>query len=77
MPPPADPREMNGYPRPDINDTRSLVSQLTSEPLVDEVQFPTAAHSTPKPNNTLIYPDPTSDPNVKPKIESIDPAGSL
>ncbi|ESK83154.1 hypothetical protein Moror_15001 [Moniliophthora roreri MCA 2997] len=82
MPPPADPREIrrtdgNGYPRPDINDTRSPVSQLTSEPLVDEVQFPAAAHSTPEPDNTLVYPDPTPDPDVKPKIESIDPAGSL
>ncbi|ESK81287.1 hypothetical protein Moror_8460 [Moniliophthora roreri MCA 2997] len=53
-----------------------LISQLTSEPLVNEVRLPTIAHSSPKPDNTLIYPDPTPNPNVKPKIESIDPASS-
>uniref|UniRef100_A0A0W0FYN8 Reverse transcriptase-rnase h-integrase n=1 Tax=Moniliophthora roreri TaxID=221103 RepID=A0A0W0FYN8_MONRR len=50
-----------------------LISQLTSEPLVNEVRLPTIAHSSPKPDNTLIYPDPTPNPNVKPKIECLKP----
>ncbi|ESK81978.1 hypothetical protein Moror_8443 [Moniliophthora roreri MCA 2997] len=63
----------NGYPRPDINDTQSLISQLTSEPRVDEAGLSPAAHSSPKPDNALIYPDPTPNPDIKPKVEHLKP----
>uniref|UniRef100_A0A0W0F1F5 Putative reverse transcriptase-rnase h-integrase n=1 Tax=Moniliophthora roreri TaxID=221103 RepID=A0A0W0F1F5_MONRR len=66
----------NGYPCPNINDTQSLVSRLTSEPLVDEMRLSTIANSTPDPVDTLIYPDPTPDPDVKPKIEPTNPTDS-
>uniref|UniRef100_A0A0W0FSM7 Uncharacterized protein n=1 Tax=Moniliophthora roreri TaxID=221103 RepID=A0A0W0FSM7_MONRR len=62
----------NGYPRPDINDTRSLISRLTSEPRVNEPEPPSATRTSPEFPNTLVYPDPTPDPDVKPKVESID-----
>ncbi|ESK82517.1 hypothetical protein Moror_14393 [Moniliophthora roreri MCA 2997] len=64
--------DRNGYPRPDINDTRSLISRLTSEPVDNRVGLPAATHSSPEPDNTLVYPDPTPTPNVKPKVESLD-----
>uniref|UniRef100_A0A0W0FWR4 Uncharacterized protein n=1 Tax=Moniliophthora roreri TaxID=221103 RepID=A0A0W0FWR4_MONRR len=72
MPPPADPRAMNGYPRPDINNTRSLISRLTTEPADNEAGLSAATHSSPEPDDTLIYPDPTPDPDVKPKIKSLN-----
>uniref|UniRef100_A0A0W0F1K2 Uncharacterized protein n=1 Tax=Moniliophthora roreri TaxID=221103 RepID=A0A0W0F1K2_MONRR len=62
----------NGYPCPDINDNRSLISRLTSEPVGDETGFPAVTHSSPKPDNALVYPDPTPDPDVKFKVESLD-----
>ncbi|ESK82458.1 hypothetical protein Moror_8556 [Moniliophthora roreri MCA 2997] len=65
--------EQNGYPHPDINDTQSLVSQLTSELLVDETGLPTVTHSSSEPDNTLIYPDSTPDPNIKPKVKRLKP----
>uniref|UniRef100_A0A0W0FED6 Reverse transcriptase-rnase h-integrase n=1 Tax=Moniliophthora roreri TaxID=221103 RepID=A0A0W0FED6_MONRR len=80
MPPPADPQELtngNGYPRPDINDTQSLISRLTSEPIPSSSQLPAATHSSPEPDTGLIYPDPTPDPDIKPKIKSIDSTSSL
>ncbi|ESK94501.1 hypothetical protein Moror_8037 [Moniliophthora roreri MCA 2997] len=63
----------NRYPRPDINNTQSLISRLTSEPLVNETRLPAATHSSPEPSDTLVYPDPTPDPNVKPKIKCLKP----
>uniref|UniRef100_A0A0W0G5L7 Uncharacterized protein n=1 Tax=Moniliophthora roreri TaxID=221103 RepID=A0A0W0G5L7_MONRR len=66
----------NRYPRPNINDSRSLISQLTSEPMDNEARLPTVAHPSSEPKDTLIYPDPTPDPDVKPKIESVDPVSS-
>ncbi|ESK81953.1 hypothetical protein Moror_15397 [Moniliophthora roreri MCA 2997] len=68
----------NGYPCPDINDTRSLLTRLTSEPRTLKNQLSprnTAAPSTttePPAKDTLIYPDPSPYPNVKPKIEPTD-----
>ncbi|ESK89782.1 hypothetical protein Moror_16819 [Moniliophthora roreri MCA 2997] len=62
----------NGYPHPDINDAWSLISRLTTEPTNDEAGLSAATHSSPKPSGTLVYPDPTPNPNVKPKIESLD-----
>uniref|UniRef100_A0A0W0GD30 Reverse transcriptase-rnase h-integrase n=1 Tax=Moniliophthora roreri TaxID=221103 RepID=A0A0W0GD30_MONRR len=62
----------NRYPRPDINDTRSLISRLTSEPVDNETGLPTTAHSSPEPSNTLVYPDPTPNPDIKFKVESFD-----
>uniref|UniRef100_A0A0W0F041 Uncharacterized protein n=1 Tax=Moniliophthora roreri TaxID=221103 RepID=A0A0W0F041_MONRR len=64
--------DRNGYPRPDINNTWSLVSRLTSKPLVNETGLPSVTHSSPEPDNTLVYPDPTPDPDIKPKVESTD-----
>ncbi|ESK81129.1 hypothetical protein Moror_6014, partial [Moniliophthora roreri MCA 2997] len=66
----------NGYPRPDINNTRSLISRLTSEPDTDETRLSADTHSSPEPNNALIYPDPTPNPDVKPKVESFDSLAS-
>uniref|UniRef100_A0A0W0GEP2 Putative reverse transcriptase-rnase h-integrase n=1 Tax=Moniliophthora roreri TaxID=221103 RepID=A0A0W0GEP2_MONRR len=63
----------NGYPHPDINDTRSLISRLTSELLPAETQLPSVAHSASDPNNALVYPDPTPDPNIKPKVKHLRP----
>ncbi|ESK83586.1 hypothetical protein Moror_12076 [Moniliophthora roreri MCA 2997] len=63
----------NGYPRPDINDTRSLISQLTSKPRVDGVEPSTPACASPEFPDTLVYPDPTPNPNVKPKVERLKP----
>ncbi|ESK84287.1 reverse transcriptase-rnase h-integrase [Moniliophthora roreri MCA 2997] len=68
----------NGYPHPDINDTRSLLARLTSKPqaLADQLSPRVAAApcptTEPPASNTLIYPDPTPDPDVKPKIEPTD-----
>uniref|UniRef100_A0A0W0FBA9 Reverse transcriptase-rnase h-integrase n=1 Tax=Moniliophthora roreri TaxID=221103 RepID=A0A0W0FBA9_MONRR len=62
----------NRYPRPDINNTRSLISRLTSEPVAAETGLSINTHSSPEPDNTLVYPDPTPDPDVKPKVESLD-----
>uniref|UniRef100_A0A0W0FT98 Uncharacterized protein n=1 Tax=Moniliophthora roreri TaxID=221103 RepID=A0A0W0FT98_MONRR len=62
----------NGYPRPDINDTRSLISRLTSEPRVDEPEPSSTTHTSPEFPDTLVYPDPTPTPDVKPKVKSID-----
>uniref|UniRef100_A0A0W0FZZ4 Reverse transcriptase-rnase h-integrase n=1 Tax=Moniliophthora roreri TaxID=221103 RepID=A0A0W0FZZ4_MONRR len=62
----------NGYPRPDLNDTRSLISRLTTEPANDESGFPATTHFSPEPDSTLVYPDPTPDPDIKPKIKSLD-----
>ncbi|ESK81318.1 hypothetical protein Moror_12113 [Moniliophthora roreri MCA 2997] len=62
----------NGYPRPDINDTRSLISWLTSEPRVNEAEPSSLARTSPEFPDTLIYPDPTPDPDIKPKVESIN-----
>uniref|UniRef100_A0A0W0FWZ8 Uncharacterized protein n=1 Tax=Moniliophthora roreri TaxID=221103 RepID=A0A0W0FWZ8_MONRR len=64
--------DRNGYPRPDINDTWSLISRLTSEPTSNEAGLHPATHSSPKPNDALVYPDPTPDPDVKFKVESLD-----
>ncbi|ESK82139.1 hypothetical protein Moror_3474 [Moniliophthora roreri MCA 2997] len=77
MPPPTDPREIrrtdgNGYPHPDINDTRSLISRLTSEPRSANNELPAASRATAEPENTLIYPDPTPNPDVKPKNKPVD-----
>uniref|UniRef100_A0A0W0F903 Tf2-1-like SH3-like domain-containing protein n=1 Tax=Moniliophthora roreri TaxID=221103 RepID=A0A0W0F903_MONRR len=63
----------NGYPRPDITDTRSLISRLTAKPVVNEAGLPAAIHSTSEPDDTLIYPDSTPDPDVKPKVEHLKP----
>uniref|UniRef100_A0A0W0F0G8 Putative reverse transcriptase-rnase h-integrase n=1 Tax=Moniliophthora roreri TaxID=221103 RepID=A0A0W0F0G8_MONRR len=63
----------NGYPRSDITDTRSLISRLTAEPMVDEAGLPAATHSTSKPDDALIYPDPTPNPNVKPRVKCLKP----
>ncbi|ESK81279.1 hypothetical protein Moror_8466 [Moniliophthora roreri MCA 2997] len=62
----------NGYPRPDINDTRSLISRLTSEPTTNETGLPADTRSSAKPDDALVYPDATPDPDVKPKVESLD-----
>ncbi|ESK82904.1 hypothetical protein Moror_1363 [Moniliophthora roreri MCA 2997] len=64
----------NGYPCPDINDTRSLISHLTSKPQTLEGQLATIPHEAAEPptNDALVYPDPTPDPNIKPKIEPTD-----
>ncbi|ESK81886.1 hypothetical protein Moror_712 [Moniliophthora roreri MCA 2997] len=63
----------NGYSCPDTTDTWSLISRLTAEPRVNEVGLPAATHSASEPDNTLVYPDPTPDPDVKPKIERLKP----
>ncbi|ESK83639.1 hypothetical protein Moror_12014 [Moniliophthora roreri MCA 2997] len=68
----------NRYPHPDINNTRSLITQLTSEPrtLKDRLtpRLAPAPHAATEPpiNDTLVYPDPTPDPDVKPKVELTD-----
>ncbi|ESK83092.1 hypothetical protein Moror_6075 [Moniliophthora roreri MCA 2997] len=41
--------------------------------MVDEMQLPTIADSASDPVDTLIYPDPTPDPDVKPKIKRLKP----
>ncbi|ESK82262.1 hypothetical protein Moror_15495 [Moniliophthora roreri MCA 2997] len=68
----------NGYPHPDINDTQSLISRLTSEPRTLKGQLATAPHETAEPsaNNTLVYSDPTPNLDVKPKVELTDNAPS-
>ncbi|ESK85486.1 hypothetical protein Moror_10114 [Moniliophthora roreri MCA 2997] len=62
----------NGYPCPDINNTRSLISRLTSKLRVDEPKPSSATRTSSEFPDTLVYPDPTPDPDVKPKVESID-----
>uniref|UniRef100_A0A0W0FJQ6 Uncharacterized protein n=1 Tax=Moniliophthora roreri TaxID=221103 RepID=A0A0W0FJQ6_MONRR len=62
----------NGYPCPDLNDDRSLISRLTDEPVGNEVGLPTAPCSSSNPDDALVYPDPTPDPDVKYKVESVD-----
>ncbi|ESK81301.1 hypothetical protein Moror_12134 [Moniliophthora roreri MCA 2997] len=66
----------NRYPHPDINNMRSLITRLTSEPRTLEEQLTPAPRVATEPpaNDTLVYPDPTPDPNVKPKIEPTDNA---
>uniref|UniRef100_A0A0W0FQA0 Uncharacterized protein n=1 Tax=Moniliophthora roreri TaxID=221103 RepID=A0A0W0FQA0_MONRR len=65
----------NGYPHPNINDTCSLITRLTLEPRTLEEQLtpslaPALCMATEPPvNDTLVYPDPTPDPNIKPKVE--------
>ncbi|ESK81362.1 hypothetical protein Moror_3735 [Moniliophthora roreri MCA 2997] len=68
----------NGYPCPDINNTRSLISCLTSEPQTLEEQLAAAPSETTEPtaNDTLIYPNPTPNPDIKPKIEPTNNAPS-
>ncbi|ESK80690.1 hypothetical protein Moror_16583 [Moniliophthora roreri MCA 2997] len=68
----------NGYPHPNINNTRSLISRLTSEPRTLEERLATAPSEAAEPlaNDTLIYPDPTPNPDVKPKIELTNNAPS-
>ncbi|ESK81174.1 hypothetical protein Moror_11265 [Moniliophthora roreri MCA 2997] len=61
----------NGYPHPDITDTRSLISRLTAKPVVNEAGLPTTTHSTSEPDDALLYPDPTPNPDVKPKVEPV------
>ncbi|ESK82015.1 hypothetical protein Moror_8413 [Moniliophthora roreri MCA 2997] len=39
----------------------------------NEARLPTVAHPSSEPKDTLIYPDPTPDPDVKPKIERLKP----
>uniref|UniRef100_A0A0W0F045 Putative reverse transcriptase-rnase h-integrase n=1 Tax=Moniliophthora roreri TaxID=221103 RepID=A0A0W0F045_MONRR len=63
----------NGYPRPDLNDNRSLISRLTDKPMGNEAGLATTSHSSPNPDNTLIYPDPTPNPDVKYKVERLRP----
>uniref|UniRef100_A0A0W0G877 Reverse transcriptase-rnase h-integrase n=1 Tax=Moniliophthora roreri TaxID=221103 RepID=A0A0W0G877_MONRR len=65
--------DRNGYPHPDIADTQSLISRLTAKPVVNEARLPATTHSTSKPDDTLIYPDPTPDPDIKPKVECLKP----
>ncbi|ESK82227.1 hypothetical protein Moror_8734 [Moniliophthora roreri MCA 2997] len=65
--------DRNGYPHPDLNDTRSLISRLTSEPVDNKTGLPAITHSSPEPDNTLVYPDPTPAPDVKPKVEHLKP----
>ncbi|ESK83144.1 hypothetical protein Moror_15007 [Moniliophthora roreri MCA 2997] len=62
----------NGYPRPDLNDNRSLISRLTDKPMGNEAGLTTTSHSSPNPDDTLVYPDPTPNPDVKYKVELID-----
>uniref|UniRef100_A0A0W0FNG7 Reverse transcriptase-rnase h-integrase n=1 Tax=Moniliophthora roreri TaxID=221103 RepID=A0A0W0FNG7_MONRR len=82
MPPPADPRALseypdpltfslldrlgrrtngNGYPRPDINDT------------FNEPKPSSTTRTSPEFPDTLVYPDPTPAPDVKPKVEHPKP----
>uniref|UniRef100_A0A0W0G1C6 Reverse transcriptase-rnase h-integrase n=1 Tax=Moniliophthora roreri TaxID=221103 RepID=A0A0W0G1C6_MONRR len=73
----------NGYPRPDINDTQSLITRLTSEPRTLKQQLapglpprltPTSHTATEPPvDDALVYPDPTPDPNIKPKNPHLRP----
>uniref|UniRef100_A0A0W0FXE9 Reverse transcriptase-rnase h-integrase n=1 Tax=Moniliophthora roreri TaxID=221103 RepID=A0A0W0FXE9_MONRR len=65
--------DRNGYPRPDLNDDRSLISRLTDEPVGSEARLSTAPHSSSDPDNALVYPDPTPDPDVKYKVERLKP----
>ncbi|ESK81888.1 hypothetical protein Moror_704, partial [Moniliophthora roreri MCA 2997] len=58
----------NGYPRPDLNDNRSLISRLTDEPVGSKAGLPTAPSSPSNPDNALVYPDPTPNPDVKYKV---------
>ncbi|ESK82712.1 hypothetical protein Moror_5694 [Moniliophthora roreri MCA 2997] len=64
--------DRNGYPRPDINNTRSLISRLTSEPRDNGLKSSAPACTSPEFPDTLVYPDPTPDPDVKPKVEPTD-----
>uniref|UniRef100_A0A0W0G2J2 Reverse transcriptase-rnase h-integrase n=1 Tax=Moniliophthora roreri TaxID=221103 RepID=A0A0W0G2J2_MONRR len=63
----------NGYPRPDLNDNRSLISRLTDEPRGNEAGPSTAPSSSSNLDNALVYPDPTPDPDVKYKVEHLKP----
>uniref|UniRef100_A0A0W0FAH1 Reverse transcriptase-rnase h-integrase n=1 Tax=Moniliophthora roreri TaxID=221103 RepID=A0A0W0FAH1_MONRR len=63
----------NRYPRPDLDDNRSLISRLTDEPMDNEAGLPAAPHSSPNPNDALVYPDPTPNPDVKYKVERLKP----
>ncbi|ESK82586.1 hypothetical protein Moror_3664 [Moniliophthora roreri MCA 2997] len=65
--------DRNGYPRPNLNDNRSLISRLTDEPMGSEVRLPTAPHASSNPDDALVYPDPTPDPDVKYKVERLKP----
>ncbi|ESK83216.1 hypothetical protein Moror_3286 [Moniliophthora roreri MCA 2997] len=66
--------DRNGYPCPDINNMRSLITRLTSKPRTLEDQLTPALHVATEPptNDTLIYPDPTPNPDIKPKIKLTD-----
>ncbi|ESK80928.1 hypothetical protein Moror_15880 [Moniliophthora roreri MCA 2997] len=68
----------NGYPCPDINNTRSLIFRLTSKPQTLEERLTATPHKTTEPttNNTLLYPDPTPNPDIKPKIKPTDNASA-
>uniref|UniRef100_A0A0W0FL33 Uncharacterized protein n=1 Tax=Moniliophthora roreri TaxID=221103 RepID=A0A0W0FL33_MONRR len=68
----------NGYLCPDINNTRSLIFRLTSEPQTLEERLTATPYETTEPttNDTLLYPDPTPDPNIKPKIKPTDNASA-
>ncbi|ESK85978.1 hypothetical protein Moror_9479, partial [Moniliophthora roreri MCA 2997] len=53
-----------------------LLTQLTPEPraLEDRLTATPRASTEPPASNTLVYPDPTPNPNVKPKVEPTDNA---
>uniref|UniRef100_A0A0W0F435 Uncharacterized protein n=1 Tax=Moniliophthora roreri TaxID=221103 RepID=A0A0W0F435_MONRR len=64
----------NGYSRPNINDTRSLITCLTSEPRSLKQRFTAAPHAATEPpaSDTLVYPNPTPDTDIKPKLKQTD-----
>uniref|UniRef100_A0A0W0G9P7 Uncharacterized protein n=1 Tax=Moniliophthora roreri TaxID=221103 RepID=A0A0W0G9P7_MONRR len=51
-----------------------LLTQLTSEPqtFVERLASALCAATEPPADDTLVYPDPTPDPDIKPKVESTD-----
>uniref|UniRef100_A0A0W0F780 Reverse transcriptase-rnase h-integrase n=1 Tax=Moniliophthora roreri TaxID=221103 RepID=A0A0W0F780_MONRR len=63
----------NGYPRPNLNNNRSLISRLTNEPGDSEIGLPTAPRSSSNPDDALVYPDPTPNPDIKYKVEHLKP----
>uniref|UniRef100_A0A0W0G630 Uncharacterized protein n=1 Tax=Moniliophthora roreri TaxID=221103 RepID=A0A0W0G630_MONRR len=63
----------NRYPRSNLNDNRSLISRLTDKPVGGEVRLSTAPRSSSNPDDTLVYPDPTPDPDVKHKVKRLKP----